>query len=461
MPSLLVVDDEPGVRRFLADTLEMEGHFVAQAASADEAIDQARRRSFQVVLTDLSMPGSSGMDLLGVLRREQPEVQVIVLTAHATVETAVAAMKLGAFDYLQKPISSPAELRLLVERAVDRFRFQASREVAQRDEAPALSYGAPAMEPVVRALRRVAPTDATVLLVGESGTGKEVAARAIHRWSARDGGPFVAVNCAALAETLLESELFGHEKGAFTGANARRRGRIELGDGGTFFLDEVGELAPALQAKFLRVLQERTFERVGGNQTIASNVRWIAATNRNLHAMIAAGQFREDLFHRLAVFPVRLPPLRERREDIAPLARALLLRIGASLGRPDLALDVAASAALESAPWSGNVRELCNTLERAAILSDTGNLSPEHLVPFAPAGPATTWLPEIPMLDARAATMVTTARAGDAPVSMAEAERNTIRHALGHFGGNRRKVAEHLGIGLRTLYEKLKRYDLG
>jgi two-component system, NtrC family, response regulator AtoC len=463
MASILVVDDEPGVRRFLADTLEMAGHVVAQAASADEAVEQARRRGFQVVLTDLRMPGSSGMDLLGVLRAEQPEVQVIVLTAHATVETAVAAMKLGAFDYLQKPISSPAELRLLVDRAVDRFRFQASREVAQRDEGPPLTYGAPAMDTVVRALRKVAPTEATVLLVGESGTGKEVAARAIHRWSARDAGPFVAVNCAALAETLLESELFGHEKGAYTGAVARRRGRIELADGGTFFLDEVGELAPALQAKFLRVLQERTFERVGGHQTIACNVRWIAATNRDLHAMIAAGRFREDLFHRLAVFPVRLPPLRERREDIAPLARALLIRIGASLGRPDLVLDAAACAALEASPWSGNVRELCNTLERAAILSDTGRLSVEHLAPFAPAGPATTWVPEIPAIEARSATMLTmvATRAEEAPVSMAEAERTTIRRALEHFGGNRRKVAEHLGIGLRTLYDKLKRYDLG
>jgi two-component system response regulator FlrC len=457
MASILVVDDEQGVRSFLADTLEMAGHEVAQAASADEAIALVRRRSCQVVLTDLRMPGSSGMDLLAVLRSEQPEVQVIILTAHATVETAVEAMKLGAFDYLQKPISSPAELRILVARAVERFRFQASREVAQRDEGPRLSYGARSMEAVVQALRKVAPTEATVLLVGESGTGKEVAARAIHRWSARESGPFVAVNCAALAESLLESELFGHEKGAYTGASARRRGRIELADGGTFFLDEIGELQPALQAKLLRVLQERSFERVGGNQTIACNVRWIAATNRDLHAMIAQGRFREDLFHRLAVFPVRLPPLRERREDIAPLARALLARIGASLGRPDLVLDEAAIAALDAAPWSGNVRELCNTLERAAILSDTGRLSPEHLAPFAPAGPTTSWHPELPAVDSRAGAP----RSAEAPISMAEAEKNTIRHALEHFGGNRRKVAEHLGIGLRTLYDKLKRYELG
>ena len=444
MASILVVDDEEGIRSFLADALESEGHDVEQAASGREALDRAGQRSFHLVITDLRMPGVDGMEVVRALRADQPEVQIVVLTAHGTVGTAVEAMKLGAFDYLQKPLSSPAELRLLAARAVERFRLQASQEATQRgDEAP-LTYGAPAMEPVVRALQKVATKDATVLLLGESGTGKEVAAHFVHRWSGRAGGPFVAINCAALSESLLESELFGHEKGAFTGAIARRRGRIELADGGTFFLDEVGELKPTLQAKLLRVLQERRFERVGGNQSVAANVRWVAATNRDLQAMIAEGTFREDLFHRLAVFPVRLPPLRDRREDILPLAETLLARIGADQGRPGLALNEAARRVLVEAEWPGNVRELANTLERAAILVDGDTIDADHLslLPGNTRAPAAETATELP------------------GATMAEAEREAIRRALAHFAGNRRKVAEQLGIGLRTLYEKLKRYNL-
>jgi len=274
-------------------------------------------------------------------------------------------------------------------------------------------------------------------LLGESGTGKEVAARAIHAGSARVDGPFVAVNCAALSETLLESELFGHEKGAFTGASERRRGRLELADGGTFFLDEIGEMKPSSQAKLLRVLQERQFERVGGNQSVPCNVRWIAATNRDLARMMQDGAFREDLYHRLAVFPIRIPPLRERREDIPELARALLARIGQETGRPDLRLSPEVVRYLAQQPWPGNVREMANALERAAILSEDGELGQE-LFDVAPGGTPRRSLP-----------------------TMEEAEREAIARALAHFEGNRRKAADHLGIGLRTLYEKLKRYGLG
>lgn len=442
MASILVIDDEEGVRSFLVDALETEGHEVEQAANGREALERARKHSFHVVISDLKMPGINGMEIVRTLRAEQPEVQVVVLSAHGTIGSAVEAMKLGAFDFLQKPLSSPAELRLLVSRAVERFRLQASHEVQRRREEPPLSYGAPAMEPVIRALRKVAPTDATVLLLGESGTGKEVAAQSVHCWSGRESGPFVALNCAALSEHLLESELFGHEKGAFTGALLRKRGRIELAEGGTFFLDEVGELKPALQAKLLRVLQERRFERVGGSQSVVANVRWVAATNRDLRAMMAEGLFREDLYHRLAVFPIKLPPLRERREDIVPLSDKLLLRIGAELGRTGLFLDEEAKRLLFEAEWPGNVRELSNTLERAAILADGPVIRAADLSLLPGNG-----------------TFAQEATATGLP-SMAEAEQDAIRKALLHYGGNRRKVAEHLGIGLRTLYDKLKRYGL-
>jgi two-component system response regulator FlrC len=289
------------------------------------------------------------------------------------------------------------------------------------------------------AVRKVAATNATVLLLGESGSGKEVAARAVHRWSPRAAQPFVAVNCAALSSELLESELFGHEKGAFTGAHARKRGRIELAEGGTFFLDEVGELTAGLQAKLLRVLQEKQFERVGGQQTVEANVRWIAATNRRLPEMMAKGEFREDLFHRLAVFPVRVPALRDRREDIGPLAKYLLGRIAANLGNPTLTLSEDARAALAVATWRGNVRELANVLERSAIMAEGSEIRAGDLA----------WL-----LDSDT-------DAPAVPTTVFEMERDAIVGALAATDGNRRRAAARLGIGLRTLYDKLKRHGIG
>jgi two-component system, NtrC family, response regulator AtoC len=451
MARILVVDDEDGVREFVAETLERSGHDVTAAADGDAAARLLDREGFDLVITDLRMPGRDGMAVLRKIRDEQPDVEVIVMTAHGSVDTAVAAMKAGAFEYVQKPLASPAELRLVAARALERRSLLAVKARTERGDGDpeTLTWGAPAMTPVVEALRKVAATTATVLLLGESGTGKEVAARAIHGWSDRSHGPFVAVNCAALTETLLESELFGHEKGAFTGAVGQRRGRIELAQGGTFFLDEVGELRADLQAKLLRVLQERRFERLGGARTLEADTRWVAATNRDLRAMIAAGSFREDLYHRLAVFPVRLPPLRERREDIAPLTARLLARIGDELGRPGLAVSRAAMARLVESTWTGNVRELRNALERAAILADARTIEERHLWTDAAAVAAP-------------APAAAPGGVGRLPsTSLAELERMAIEQALADADGNRKEAAQRLGIGLRTLYEKLKRYGIG
>jgi two-component system, NtrC family, response regulator AtoC len=443
MARILVADDEQGLRAFVAEALEDDGHAVAQAADGAAALHLLAKESFDLLLTDLKMPRVDGMQLLRQVRAEQPELEVIVLTAFGTVDTAVEAMKLGAFDYLQKPVGSPGELRLLASRALEHRALLAAKDRATRDapELPPLSYGDPAMGPVVDALRKVAPTNATVLLMGESGTGKEVAARTLHAWSDRAAGPFVAVNCAAITETLLESELFGHERGAFTGAVSARRGRIELAEGGTFFLDEIGEMPAPLQAKLLRVLQDRRFERVGGSRTIEADVRWVAATNRDVDELRATGKLREDLYHRLAVFPILLPPLRDRPADILPLAERLLARIGATIGRAHLVLAPDARRRIVGAPWPGNVRELANVLERAAILSEHDEIGESSLE-----------------LGAAAAGAAAAGPGGNGSTRLEEMERDAIERALAAVGGNRRAAADRLGIGLRTLYDKLKRY---
>lgn len=442
---ILVADDEPGVRSFLAEALELDGHHVVQATNGRDALQKLEAETVQVVVTDLKMPELDGLGLLRSLRVQQPEIEIIIITAHGSVDNAVEAMKLGAFDFLQKPISGPSEIRLLVERALERHRLRSFREATKGDGGPPLSHGAASMQPVIRALEKVAPTDANLLLLGESGTGKEVAARAVHSASSRRDGPFIAVNCAALSAELLESELFGHEKGAFTGAAERRRGKIELAASGTFFLDEIGELAPALQAKLLRVLQERTFERVGGNTTIHADVRWIAATNRDLQAMVESGGFRSDLFHRLAVFPVALPPLRERREDLPQLAAHLLERSCRALGRPPLKLDDEAIATLQARSWPGNIRELGNCLERAAILADDEYVRAEDVDDLFFARGTPKREPSTPDDSGAARTL-------------ADLEREAIMQALDRNDGNRKRAAEDLGIGTRTLYDKLKRY---
>jgi two-component system response regulator FlrC len=437
------VDDEEGIRTFIGEVLEGEGRKVTLAGDGDAAARLLDRESFHLMITDLKMPGMDGMSLLRKARQESPETEVVVLTAHGTVSGAVEAMKLGAFDYLGKPLSGPDELRLVAGRAIERRRLreQAQRHPADEGDSPLVAVDR-GMLAVLGQVRKVAPTDATVLLMGESGTGKEVLARTLHRESKRSSGPFVAVNCAAISDTLLESEMFGHERGSFTGAVSTRRGRFELADGGTLFLDEVSELRPELQAKLLRVLQERRFERVGGTRTIEVDVRIVAATNCDLGAEMQAGRFREDLYHRLAVFPVRIPPLRERLGDIIPLADTLLRGISRQLGRSALTLDEGARARLVAYAWPGNVRELGNVLERAAILCD-GTIIGADLILTGPTA-ASFSLPGV-------------APAGE---KLEDLEREAIRHMLALTGGNRKQTAARLGIGLRTLYDKLKVYDL-
>jgi len=435
---VLVVDDEEGIRSFIGEVLLGEGFQVTLAADGQEAVDLLARQSFHLMISDLNMPRIDGMALLRRVRAEQPEMEVIVLTAHGTVESAVEAMRLGAFDYLQKPLSGPDELRLITSRALERRRLlEDNRRLALHGEVEMVATD-PAMRKVSQQLAKVAPTDASVLLEGESGTGKEVAARRLHALSPRRERPFVAVNCAALSAELLESELFGHEKGAFTGAVARKRGRFELADGGTLFLDEVAELKTELQAKLLRVIEERNFERVGGTRIIEVDIRLVAATNRNLKTEIENGRFREDLYHRLAVFPIRLPLLKDRPADILPLAEHLLVGIGRRLGKPGLALDGESRRVLRAHDWPGNVRELANVLERAAIMAEGKQIAAGNLllVPFER---------ERPSLDG----------------TLKDLERQAISEALEATGGHRKKAAKRLGIGLRTLYDKLKEFDIG
>ena len=443
MARILVADDEPGLREFVADALELDAHVCVPAPDGRVAAKLLDERGFDLVITDLKMPGLDGMGLLRKVRAEQPEVEVIVMTAHGTVDNAVEAMKLGAFEYLQKPLSGPDELRLLVARAIERRGLRDRVHGESTPDGPPLTYGDPVMAPVTTAIDKVAKTSATVLLLGESGTGKEVAARAIH---AHRRGPQKAVHgdqlrvryprrCSRVSCSVMRRA----RSPARPSAGARR---LELADGGTFFLDEVGELKAELQAKLLRVLQERRFERVGGSRTLEVDVRWVAATNRDLRAMIETGKFREDLYHRLAVFPIKLPPLRERKSDLLPIAKHLVARIAADLKQPVPVLTPAAEQRLLTSSWRGNVRELANALERAAILADGATIDASHI-----------WIDEPAPTSSRPV-----GEGGIRP--LAELELDAILQALEAVGGNRRRAAELLGFGERSLYDRLKKYGV-
>jgi len=375
---LLIVEDRRSLAQMLAETFTREGYEVTVALRGDHAVETLRSEGpFLAVLTDLKLPGADGLAVLRAARESDPQLPVFLITAHASVETAVAALKQGARDYFPKPLD--IDRVLLAVGAVAEPRRALLAAPSAGEGLPELVGSAPAFLAAVAALRRVAPTDATVLLDGPSGSGKELFARALHRLSARPAGPFVAFNCAAVPDTLVESELFGHERGAFTGATARHLGRFEQAHGGTLFLDEIGDVPPPTQAKLLRALEERRINRLGGEGEVGVDVRIVAATNRDLGAAVAGGAFRRDLFHRLQVFPIRLPSLAERREDIPVLALHLVGRAAARHGVAPPVLAPAALAALVLAPWPGNVRELANVLERSAILAGGGRLGPLDL----------------------------------------------------------------------------------
>ncbi len=455
-PLVLIVDDEKPNLESLARIFEREGWRVALAESGSAALDVLRKERVQVVVTDLMMPGMSGEELLRAVKALSPETEVVLMTAYGTVETAVAAMKEGAYDFITKPLKRHAvvkSVRQAFEKSslVAENRALKARLAALAPAAGGLLGDAPPFRAVLETLRQAAPTSATVLIGGESGTGKELAARLVHDLSPRAAGPFVPINCAAIPEGLLESELFGHEKGAFTGAVGRKEGRLERAHRGTLFLDEVGEMPPAVQVKLLRFLQDGVLERVGGNESLRLDVRVVAATNKDLAAEVRAGGFREDLFYRLDVVSVRLPPLRERREDVLLLAGAFLRRVSEKLPKAVSGLTPAAAAALERYAWPGNVRELQHAIERAVILTrgeaiDVADL-PEAIrggaAPPAGGAPAAGSL-VIPL-----------------GTPLDEVERLVIRRTLEQTKGDKNLAAQILGIAARTIYRKLDRDEEG
>jgi DNA-binding NtrC family response regulator len=448
-PRVFVVDDHAQARESVVFTLKQAGYAVQSCASAVEALKRLERDPADVIVTDLKMPGMTGVELLGELKKRRHPAQVILVTAYATVETAVEAMRQGAFDFLEKPFALEA-LEDLVGRAVQAGRTNpaianvAAVLEAGTQQGPAIIGAGPQMQALRVRMARAAATEETVLICGESGTGKELVARTVHALGARSQKPFVGLNCPAMSAHLMESELFGHERGAFTGADVRRAGRFETAGGGSILLDEVTELDLPLQAKLLRVLQERSFERVGSSETIQVDARVMATTNRDLRRAVADGTFREDLYYRLAVIPLIVPPLRERAGDVPELLEHFLRQAEQRVGGAHAELSRGALDMLCGYHWPGNVRELQNLMTRAVVLGGEGPISADDLRP---------WLLDEPE---RAAV----ASQAEVPVglSLQEMERRLIEATLERFDGHRARTAEALGIGLRTLTAKIKEY---
>jgi DNA-binding NtrC family response regulator len=445
---ILVVDDEVNARTALGELLRNEGYAVEIAADGFKALGKLEEFAPDIVVTDLKMPGLSGVELMEKVRERDPECVVVVMTAHGAIGSAVQAMRQGAADYLTKPLNFD-ELVLVLRRELERKRLRAEAgqlraRLSSRDRVSNIIGSSPAMQQVLDTVLQVAPSRASVLLTGESGTGKERVAAAIHEHSPRASGPFVKLHCAALAETLLESELFGHEKGSFTGAAARREGRFEQAHRGTLFLDEIGEIAPSIQVKLLRFLQEHEFERVGGNQTVKVDVRVVAATNRNLLERVKQGHFREDLYYRLNVVAIEMPPLRARPSDIALLASFFLTKYAQENDKKITGITDAALERLAAYNWPGNVRELENAIERAVVVARGDQIRPEDLAPsIVPAGAAARGIPPIP------------------GASLPELERYAILRTLEHTGGSTSRAAEILQISTRKIQYKLHEYQEG
>jgi len=450
MDKILIAEDKESLRRVLAETLETEGYAVVEAEDGEKAIRKISEERFDLILTDLKLPKKDGMEVLRAARENSPSAAVVLMTAYGTIDVAVDAMKEGAYDFLSKPVDTNY-LLMLIERAMERQRLWKENilfrsELAERLSYPEIVGKSPKIKEAFLLLEKVAPTPATVFLSGESGTGKEIFARALHFLSPRRGGPFVAINCAAIPENLQESELFGHEKGAFTGADLAKPGRFELADKGTLFLDEVGDLSPSTQAKLLRVLQEGSLERVGGTKSIHVDVRFVSATNQDLLKATKEKRFREDLYFRLHVFPIPLPPLRERREDIPLLAERFLNRYTMEMKKAIPGISEEALSLLQEYSWPGNVRELQNCMERAIILCPAGEIQREQiqLGPERKEGLLELSLDHFSSLheaSSRAARMV---------------ERKLIQEALQASKGNKWQAAKRLRVSYKTLLFKIK-----
>lgn len=459
---LLFVDDEGSMRDLMQIALEKDGHEVDTAPDGDSALALFRNRRYDMVIHDLKMPGMGGIELLRRLREENPAVPVVVLTAFSTWDTAVEAMRLGAYDYLKKPFDND-EVRALVQRALSLKEMRENpADTAQMRLVSELQLVgcSPAMQEIMAMVRRVACTDSTVVITGESGTGKEVVARMLHLQSHRRDRPFIGVNCGAFSETLLESEIFGHVRGAFTGAVSDKRGLLEIAEGGTFFLDEAGEMSPSAQVRLLRALETREYLPVGGAKARRADVRFIAATNRDLNAMVEEGAFREDLFYRLNVIPLRLPPLRERREDIPLLAGHFLAACSRACGRKMSGIDDAAVRRLMDYDWPGNVRELQNTIQRAVTLARADHLTAEDIVPARQSG-AVRRPDETGAEVAAAEELVALGENGlNLDETLSEIEARYIAAALEKTGGNLTRAAELLGISFRSMRYKVKKLGL-
>jgi two-component system, NtrC family, response regulator PilR len=452
MPHILIVDDERSMREFLEILLQRAGHDVIACAAAADALVALEADDYDLIISDIKMPGIGGLELLQRVREVTPETPVVLITAHGSTESAVEAMRLGAYDYLTKPCSVD-EICLVVDKALEKRSLSAEnrrlrRELQERSGLPTMLGRSPRMKEVFDFVHRVAASKTNLLITGESGTGKELVARAVHSLSDRKERPFVAVNCGAIPENLLESELFGHVKGAFTGAVANKLGLFEVADGGTLFLDEIGEMPLSLQVKVLRAIQDRTFKRVGGTHDVRVDVRILCATNRDLGAEVRAGRFREDLFYRLNVIEVRLPPLRERNEDIAHLARFFIEKYARELGRPVNEVAPEVIAALEAHPFPGNVRELENLIERAVTLAPGERITLDCL----PQG----------VLERREAQPVGSIPEGgvDLNALLESYERGLLLEALERTGGVKKRAAVLLGISFRSFRYRLEKLGL-